>query len=321
MHYVKQFNINGVDTKQVACIELQGKPNSATEGSVGVLGIDVTSPTNDVYKCVAVNGAIYTWELLSSGMSIISSTETGEGFKVVNFEYSKLLIPNGYILKPGDLILDRGGYLYFVSKLGSSFCEAYYTGTQFGVSRDEPGVAPAIRTINDALLKFFVGTLEEYKALPDEQKQNLFAIITDDDAKERIERAIEEKYKELADGSVAVAKAKVVETEQKTVTLVHKVGELGCNGTVELDANSTYVFTSPSSDENVFLSFVLNVVNNKSTVANCHTRFEGYVFTYNPQTKNLNCVADIIRDNTYISFDSMVLTYAKIANLTEQGAQ
>ena len=62
MHYVKQFKINGVDTKQVACIELQGVPNATTEGSLGVLGIDVTSPTHDVYKCVAVNGSIYTWE-------------------------------------------------------------------------------------------------------------------------------------------------------------------------------------------------------------------------------------------------------------------
>ena len=67
MHYVEQFNINGVKTRQCACIKLNGKPNAATEGSVGVLGIDITSPTFDVYKCVAVTGAIHTWELLSSG--------------------------------------------------------------------------------------------------------------------------------------------------------------------------------------------------------------------------------------------------------------
>lgn len=54
MHYVKQFNINGVDTKQVACIELKGKPNTATEGAVGLLGIDMSSPLHEIYKCVAV---------------------------------------------------------------------------------------------------------------------------------------------------------------------------------------------------------------------------------------------------------------------------
>lgn len=67
MHYVKEFNINGITTRQAACIELRGKPNAATEGYVGVLGMDVTSPTREVYKCTEVRGSIYTWELLSSG--------------------------------------------------------------------------------------------------------------------------------------------------------------------------------------------------------------------------------------------------------------
>ena len=69
MHYVEHFNINGVCTRQVACIKSNGRPNAATEGGVGTLCIDITSPTHDVYKCVAVNGSIYTWELLSSGGS------------------------------------------------------------------------------------------------------------------------------------------------------------------------------------------------------------------------------------------------------------
>ena len=69
-HFVKKFDINGVKTKQVACIELHGKPNAATKGAVGVLGIDVDSPAHEVYKCVAVNGAIYTWQLLSGGESV-----------------------------------------------------------------------------------------------------------------------------------------------------------------------------------------------------------------------------------------------------------
>lgn len=66
MHYVKQFHINGVDTMQVACIELHGKPNAATEGAVGVFGIDVDSPTYDLYWCVDVTGSIYTWKPCSS---------------------------------------------------------------------------------------------------------------------------------------------------------------------------------------------------------------------------------------------------------------
>lgn len=132
MHYVKQFNINGVDTKQVACIELQGKPNAATEGAVGVLGIDVTSPTHEVYKCVGVNGSVYTWELLSAGMSIVSATVTKEGAISTSFLYSDLLVPNGYLIKTGDLILDSEGYLYKIDSIRSDSCTATYSGTHIG---------------------------------------------------------------------------------------------------------------------------------------------------------------------------------------------
>lgn len=130
MDYVKHFDINGVDTRQVACIELHGKPNAATEGRVGVLGIDLDSPTHEVYKCVAVNGAIYTWELLSSGLSMISSTLTSGGVEFMQFPYDRLQTPSLYMVKIGDLILDRYGYLYQVTALYSSYCDATYCGIQ-----------------------------------------------------------------------------------------------------------------------------------------------------------------------------------------------
>lgn len=132
MNYVKSFKINGIDTKQAACIELRGKPNAATEGAVGVLGVDVTSPTNDIYKCVAVNGSIYTWELLSAGMSIMSSTYSGRSAATVYFQYTTLLIPENYVVKVGDLILDREGYLYQIDALTAVSCRAKYCGTQIG---------------------------------------------------------------------------------------------------------------------------------------------------------------------------------------------
>ena len=132
MNYVKHFTINGVNIRQVACIELSGPPNAATEGAVGVLGMDMTSPTHEVYRCVAVNGSVYTWELLSAGMSIISSTITGEGGMTKSFPYNTLTIPQMYIVKPGDLILDSKGYLYQVSSIASDSCEASYCGTHFG---------------------------------------------------------------------------------------------------------------------------------------------------------------------------------------------
>lgn len=130
MHYVKQFHINGVDTKQVACIELHGKPNAATEGALGVLGIDVDSPLHEVYKCVGVNGSIYSWELLSSGLSIMSATITGGGTESVQFPYANLLTPAMYVVKIGDLILDSEGYLYQIQALNTTYCDTKYTGVQ-----------------------------------------------------------------------------------------------------------------------------------------------------------------------------------------------
>ena len=134
MHYVKHFNINGVDTKQVACIELQGKPNAATEGAVGVLGVDMTSPTHEVYKCVAVKGSIYTWELLASGTSIISASISGSGKASVNFFYENLRTLTTRTVQIGDVIIDAGGYFYLVESLGSTYCVATYSGVQAGDS-------------------------------------------------------------------------------------------------------------------------------------------------------------------------------------------
>ena len=235
MHYVKQFKINGVDTKQVACIELQGVPNAATEGSVGVLGMDMSSPTHEVYRCVAVNGSVYTWELLSSGMSIISATITGEGGETKSFPYENLRIPNNYIIKVGDLILDSEGYLYQISAIGAVECDTTYCGTHIGgiasgdkdyrltvtdgklqmvtesgaivsnvdypipdditIHRDSStGIISVlgIKTINDVLLRFFVGTQALYDTLTEEQQKDVFAIITDDPTKERIENTLSE---------------------------------------------------------------------------------------------------------------------------------
>lgn len=67
MVYVKHFDILGVDTAQIPCIELYGVPNAATVGAVGLLGMDVTSEGREVYICTAVNGAIYTWQPLKDG--------------------------------------------------------------------------------------------------------------------------------------------------------------------------------------------------------------------------------------------------------------
>ena len=156
MHYVKQFKINGVDTKQVACIELKGKPNTATEGAIGLLGIDMSSPLHETYKCVAVKGSIYTWELFSSGMSIVSATKSGGGEESVQFPYDTLKTPPTYLVKIGDLILDCEGYLYQIDEIGATYCGATYCGTQV--------VAYGKSAYDLAVAEGFEGTLEDWFA-------------------------------------------------------------------------------------------------------------------------------------------------------------
>ena len=154
MHYVKEFNINNVATRQVACIELHGKPNAATEGYVGVLGIDLDSPLHEVYKCIAVNGSIYSWELLSNGLSIISSSIFGGGAERIEVPYDKLRVPAQYVIKVGDTILDIEGYVYQVDALGVSSCSATYSNTRL--------VTHGLSAYELAVEQGFEGTLEEW---------------------------------------------------------------------------------------------------------------------------------------------------------------
>ena len=130
MHYVKHFTMHGIDSRQVACIELHGAPNAATEGAVGVLGIDMDSPRHEVYKCVAVNGSIYSWELCSDGLSFIAASVSVEGATRAEFLYEDLLIPSTYRPKLGDSILDTNGCFYAITSIGVDRCFATHSGLQ-----------------------------------------------------------------------------------------------------------------------------------------------------------------------------------------------
>lgn len=162
MNYVKQFDILGVDSRQTSCIELKGAPNAATEGAVGVLGIDITSPTRDVYKCVGVNGGVYTWMPISempevkngeNGLSLLSAVESRSGLSIVTFPFYQLNIPNGYTVKVGDLILDPDGYIYQVTLVEKESCTAEYIVARVLTE-------PALREINPTqmVVGSYVGT-------------------------------------------------------------------------------------------------------------------------------------------------------------------
>lgn len=69
MNYVESFNLFGTAAAQIPCIKGEGAPTTSTQGAVGCLYLDTASESNDLYKCVAVNGSIYTWKSLFGDLS------------------------------------------------------------------------------------------------------------------------------------------------------------------------------------------------------------------------------------------------------------
>lgn len=86
----------------------------------------------------------------------------------------------------------------------------------------DTGFITTIKTINGTALRFFVGTQEEYNALSTEDKNGVFAIISNDATKEGLltaiasleERAesIEEFRNEISKGTYAVPKAIIAQS-------------------------------------------------------------------------------------------------------------
>ena len=66
MNFVEHFNLLGLDVMQISCIKLSGAPTSSTEGAVGMLGMDITSESYDLYKCVSAENGEYVWESVGS---------------------------------------------------------------------------------------------------------------------------------------------------------------------------------------------------------------------------------------------------------------
>ena len=78
-------------------------------------------------------------------------------------------------------------------------------------SRGATGLIGSIETIQGNPLHFFVGTQEEYNALSDEDKVNLFAIITDDTSTDDILKTLED----LMSGKIIVPKAHSLDPSSK----------------------------------------------------------------------------------------------------------
>lgn len=91
----------------------------------------------------------------------------------------------------------------------------------------DAGFITTIKTINGTPLKFFVGEQAEYDALTDEDKKDLFAIITNDTTKDGILQAIkdlETAAKENAEATARIINAPVARAVNTTSGAITKAG-------------------------------------------------------------------------------------------------
>ena len=113
---------------------------------------------------------------------------------------------------------------------------AWNTGAYNGVTiatgiyhKDTPSYTPQpaynfVTTTNGDILKFFVGTSEEYAQLTPEEQSNLFAIITDDTTREEI-LAKMATIDGILNGDVTVERArKAVSAESATIATMDEKG-------------------------------------------------------------------------------------------------
>lgn len=82
MNYVENFNLFGVEAKEIPCIKGSGIPNGTTEGAVGCLYMNKF--TGDIYKCIKADEGVYTWKPLND------NNEKDEN--IIEYNYNHLMI-------------------------------------------------------------------------------------------------------------------------------------------------------------------------------------------------------------------------------------
>lgn len=140
------------------------------------------------------------------------------------------------------------------------------------ITNVDTGFITTVKTINGTPLKFFVGAQSEFELLTDEQKNNLFAIITNDVTKDGLLETIEELKTDvnglsttLADGSFVVKNAE----HAKTATSLRKNEQ--DVGVYEYDAvvGNLHTFFGFNKGKSYLVSLVYNTGTNSSKCLSC----------------------------------------------------
>ena len=101
------------------------------------------------------------------------------------------------------------------------------------ISNIDTGFVQTIKTINGKGLKFFVGEQSEYDTLTEEDKKDLFAIITNDTTKEGLLNAISTLQTKLTDIETKLENGSFVVGETKTIAIPINSGSVDVIGFFE----------------------------------------------------------------------------------------
>jgi hypothetical protein len=116
----------------------------------------------------------------------------------------------------------------------------------------DTGFVQTIKTINGIGLRFFVGTQAQYNALSADAKQNLFAIITDDAAKENIETLLNSILDDINSINNRITEEKKAE-QKKFDAIDNRLNKMGLMPTLNtskqlLTMGYYYIYAEGKSD-------------------------------------------------------------------------
>lgn len=153
----------------------------------------------------------------------------------------------------------------------------------------DAGFITTIKTINGTPLKFFVGEQAEYDALTDEDKKDLFAIITNDTTKEGLLQALEDLKTAAKTNAENIAKnAEAIQKNAENIEYHSKYSyHTAALANSAERAAGTAMFTLDASilDHNSIYLVELVLTEDYATGASCHLTYCG-MFLYNSATSS-----------------------------------
>lgn len=121
------------------------------------------------------------------------------------------------------------------------------------VSVNEDMEITTVHTINGSELKFFVGTQAEYDALPTSDKQNLFAIISDDKTKDELYAQIDglETAMTTLEGKVTTNTTNIATNKSNISKLTTRVSTLETDNTTNKSDISGLATRTTTAESNI----------------------------------------------------------------------